>query len=238
MKLKNISLAIATFGVLALTNTTAEAAVYTINDQASGYISDAGSGNFTGIRPNTNYLVGLCNASNCLNAPGEYRDFFYFEIPKLDGPIQSATLSLPTRGVTLNQSATTTYQVTSLSIGQADLGILNFADLGTGTFYGSREYSVADAQTTQTIDLSAAALAALGNGSLTFALSGRLSSPTDFNINAPDQLLFGRSQNQISQLIITTVPVPAAMPMMLFGLSGLGLSGYRSSKKRKELAAF
>ncbi|QPK61950.1 hypothetical protein IVG45_13890 [Methylomonas sp. LL1] len=235
MKLKNISLAIGAFGVLALANTTAEAAVYTIDNQASGYVSDGG--NFTGIRPNTNYLVGLCNASNCLSAPGEYRDFFYFVIPKLDGPIASAILSIPTRGVTLNQSTTTTYQVTSLDIEQADLGPLSFAGLGTGTFYGSREYTVADASTTQTIDLSAAALAALGDGSLTFALGGRLSSPTDFTTTAPDQLLFGRSQNQISQLIITTVPLPATMPMMLFGLSGLSLSGYRSSKKRKELAA-
>jgi hypothetical protein len=225
----NNGLVAAAFGVLSFANTTAEAAVYTIGNQASGYVSDAG--NFTGIRANTNYLVGLCNADNCRSAPGEYRDFFYFVIPELDGPITSVSLTLPTRGVTLNQSSTTTYQVTSLNIEQADLGPLSFADLGTGTFYGSRDYTLADANTTQSISLSAAALDALGSGGLTFALGGRLSSPTDFSINAPDQLLFGRTQNQISQLIITTVPLPPALSMMLFGLSGIGFAGYRGSKK-------
>lgn len=222
MKVKNIASTLAAFGLLSMASTAADASVYLIDNQASGYVSVGG--NFTGIRPNTNYLVGLCNASNCQSAPGEYRNYFYFAIPTLDGAIASAELVVPTRNVTLDQSRTTTYQLTSLSIDSGSLGSTNFDELGTGTFYGSREYTLDDAQITHHIALNADAIAALGVGGLTFGLSGRLSSPTDFGINAPDQLLFGRTQRQVSQLLITTVPVPAAWSMMMIGFSGLGLA--------------
>ncbi len=228
MKVNNIASAIAACGLLSLATTAADASVYLLDNQASGYISEGG--NFTGIRPNTNYLVGLCNASNCQSAPGEYRNYFYFSIPTLDGAITSAELVIPTRNVTLDQSRTVSYQVTSLGIDSASLGSANFADLGTGTYYGNREYSIDDAQITHHIPLNADAIAALGAGGFSFGLSGRLSSPTDFGINAPDQLLFGRTQRQVSQLLITTVPVPAAWSMMLIGFSGLGFLRRRGVK--------
>ncbi len=204
------------------------ASTYVIDNEATGYVSSGG--NFTGIRPNTNYLVGLCNASNCRNSPGEYRDYFYFAIPTLDGPIASVTLDIPTRNVSLNQSPTVTYQVTSLGIEKEALGVGNFNDLGTGILYASREYSAEDAQITHNIALSAAAISALGAGGFSFGLSGRLSSPTDFDINAPDQLLFGSTQRQVTRLTITTVPVPPALSMMLLGLAGLRFTGFRRPK--------
>lgn len=228
MKPKNITSILGAIGLFSLISTAADAAVYQINNQASGYISVGG--NFTGIRPDTNYLVGLCNASNCQSAPGEYRNYFYFAIPTLDGPIASAELVIPTRNVTLDQSRTVTYQVTSLGIDSASLGTSKFEDLGTGTYYGSREYSIDDAQIVHKISLNSEAIAALGAGGLTFGLGGRLSSPTDFGINAPDQLLFGRTQRQVSQLLITTVPVPAAWTMMMIGFTGLGLIRRRTVK--------
>jgi hypothetical protein len=209
--------------------TTAQASSYTINNEASGYISSGG--NFTGIRPNTNYLVGLCDAADCIASPGEYRNFFYFAIPTLDGAITSASLVIPTRNTTLNQSPTLTFQLTSLGISEESLGIGNFSDLGTGTVYGSRVYSAADASTTQSIALNAAALSALGSGGFTFGLSGIATAPIDLDINAPDQLLFGRSQNQITQLVVTTVPVPPALGMLLLGFAGLRFAGFRGSKK-------
>jgi hypothetical protein len=102
--------------------------------------------------------------------------------------------------------------------------------LGTGSVYGSRDYTAADANTTQSIALNAAALSALGSGGFTFGLSGIAIAPIDLDINAPDQLLFGRSQNQITQLVVTTVPLPPALPMMLLGLAGLRFASIRAPK--------
>jgi hypothetical protein len=207
------------------TAATAQATIYTLNDDASGYLSSGG--NSTGIRPDTNYLVGLCDAADCISSPGEYRDYFYFAIPTLEGPISSISLVIPTRNTTLGQSPTLNFQLTSLGITEANLTTANFADLGTGTVYGGRSYSAADASTTQSISLNNAAITDLGNGGLIFGISG-IALGINTDINAPDQILFGRSQNQISQLVITTVPVPGAV--WLFGSAIAGLIGFGRRK--------
>lgn len=162
MKINIHAIVTLALGFITLVSASANASVYEINNQASGYISVGG--NFTGISPNTNYLVGLCNASNCQSAPGEYRDFFYFDIPALDGPIASVSLNLPTQGVTLNQTRTLTYQVTSLDIPSTSLANANFDQLGNGTNFGSREYSDADLNLTRSIAMNNNAIAALGAG--------------------------------------------------------------------------
>jgi hypothetical protein len=204
---------------------TAEAATYTINNLATGYVSS--QGNFTGIRPNTNYLVGLCNVDDCKSSPGEYRNFFYFEIPMLTAPITSVSLVIPTQSVTLDQSPSLTYQVTSLDIPTTTLGGGDFASLGTGVEYATRDYSVADQNVTISLALDSAAIAALGSGGITFGVSGRVTSPTDFDINAPDQVVFGYSQRSVTQLMLTTVPEPSTWAMMALGFVALSYAGCR-----------
>ncbi len=207
----------------------AQASTFTITDDASGYLSSGG--NSTGIRPNTNYLVGLCDASDCKNSPGEYRDYFYFVVPTLDGPITSVSLVLPTGTTFLIQSPSLTYDITSLGITEASLGIQNFSNLGAGTSYGSYTYTSADNGVTDSISLNAAAISDLGNGGFTFGISGAaVLNSTD--INAPDQLVFGSTQRSVTQLVITTsaVPLPPALSMLLLGFAGLRFAGFRGAK--------
>ena len=231
MKKQGIAAALAAFGVFGFISTTAQAGTYVIDDTDSGYISVGG--NFTGIRPNTNYLVGLCDANDCRRAgiAGEYRDFFYFTIPVLDAPIASATLVIPTGNTVLNQSPTLTYQVTSLGLTPGQLGPSEFSALGTGTVYGSNVYSAAEANTTQDISLDAAAISELGQGGFLFGLSGRAISAIDFTPTAPDQLVFGLTQRDVTQLVITTAPGPVP-GTGLFALAFLSLAGVTTKARR------
>jgi hypothetical protein len=243
MKRLGIGAALAVAGLFGFMSATAQAATYTINNTDSGYISSGG--NFTGIRPNTNYVVGLCDASDCRSAPGQYRDFFYFQIPTLTQPIVSATLVIPTQSTSLDQSPTLTYQVTSLGLTPSQLGngtnqsqqltpsqlAATYPSLGTGVVYGRETYSSADAYTTERISLDAAAISALGDGGFLFGVSGRAISPINFSNTAPDQLVFGYSQRSVTSLVLTTaVPEPSTWAMMLIGFAGLGFAAYRQKK--------
>jgi hypothetical protein len=227
--LKKLTLYVAMATLMMGAAKTAQATIFTLNDDASGYLSSGG--NSTGIRPDTNYLVGLCDANDCKSSPGTYSDYFYFVVPTLDGPITSVSLLLPTGSTTLNQSPSLTVQFTSIGITEENLGIQNFPNLGAGTSYGSYTYTSADNGVTDSISLNAAAMSDLGNGGITFGISGA-SSLNSTDINAPDQLVYGRTQHDVSQLIITTsaVPLPPALSMLLLGFAGLRFAGFRGAK--------
>jgi hypothetical protein len=239
MRKQGIAAVLAAFGLFLFLGGTAQAGSITIDNTYSGYINSGD--NFTGIRPNTNFLVGNCSPSDCQACPppnpsctttyGEYRNFFYFTVPMLEKPITSATLAIPTRSTILDQSPTLDYQVTSLGLTPSELGGGSFSSLGTGTVYGGHVYSAADGFTTVDISLDAAAIAALGEGGLLFGLSGRAISPIDFSVNGADQLVFGRTQGQITELIITTAPGPIP-GMGLFGLAFLSLAGVATRARR------
>jgi hypothetical protein len=123
----------------------ARADTFVLSAVAQGWILQSGTGN--GTSATNNYFAGNCSQQSCIT-PGEVRNFFEFNIPVLNGPIVSASLVLFTGtndgtrtlgvGITLSQDPTgLVYQVTSWSS-------LTFANLGTGTVYGSRTYTVAD----------------------------------------------------------------------------------------------
>src|ERR1700761_6284554 len=101
-----------------------------------------------------NYLAGFCATDDC-GTPGEHRNFFTFTIPDLDGPVSSAVLTINTGGTSFGQSPTATYQVTSLP------DTFGFDDLGTGTVFGSLDYSADSTDTDQSILLNTPALAAI-----------------------------------------------------------------------------
>jgi hypothetical protein len=193
----------------------ARADTFVLSAVAQGWILQSGTGN--GTSATNNYFAGNCSQQSCIT-PGEVRNFFEFNIPVLNGPIVSASLVLFTGtndgtrtlgvGITLSQDPTgLVYQVTSWSS-------LTFANLGTGTVYGSRTYTVADIAMVLPITLDTDALSAIGNGGIPFSVSGRVISgatlPLTFGTAAPDQFVFGGTEGVSGVLSITTVPGPIA----------------------------
>jgi hypothetical protein len=183
------------------------------------------------------YLAGNCGAGDCYT--GEFRNFFQFGIPKLDGPVLAATLLLDTRYEAMNQFPSITYQVSSLVPG------FGFSDLGTGTLYGSRTYTSADQYRVEGIALDSAALSAIrqaAGGSLT--LGGRVTSSVAFGAAQRDQLIFGRADAPQQLEIVTgyapmllsssltPVPEPTSALLLLAGLLLIILRRTKQSRDR------
>lgn len=223
------------FGALA---PSAHGSVITISDATRGYFTPSSSSG-TGIAGN-NYRAGFCPGppSGCLSGPAEFRDFFTFAIPTLDGPVISAVLTLSSAGVSTVDSPSMTYQITSIP------SVFGFSDLGTGTVYGSRVYTAADGAsspsapqgTNQSITLDAAGIAAIVSDT-TFGIGGRIttlgSSPTNEFIF--DSSGIGVCPACIVELQITTgsaVPEPGT-----YGLIAAGLAAIWTLRKMTEAGA-
>ncbi len=199
--------------------------VIVLDDATRGYFTP-GANSGTPIAVN-NYRAGFCPGppGGCNSGPAEFRDFFTFAIPQLDGPVISAVLTLSTAGVGTADSPSMTYQITSIP------SVFGFNDLGTGTVYGSRVYTQADGAsspshpegTNQSITLNAAGIAAILSNS-TFGIGGRI---TTLNTNPTMEMIFDSSGTGVCpacivQLQITTEstgPEPAT-----YGLFGAGLA--------------
>ena len=123
----------------------APAATVTFNASSQGWVNIP-----DGMNSNGNYIAGNCGLVDC--QAGEYRNFFGFSISGISGTITSAALPLNTFSTSLSQSPNIIYQLTSLG------GTFGFADLGTGTFYGSRAYSADDSFELRSIALNQAAM--------------------------------------------------------------------------------
>ena len=190
-----------------------EAATVTIDATGLGWIDQ--SGNENGSLPTNNYLAGNCGLNDC--GIGEYRNFFRFDTTSLHETMVSAVLRLNTFNMEDEQAPSLTYTITS-TVG------LTFANLGTGTVFGSRSYSDADDFKFFDIALNAAGIAAVGGND--FIISGRVTSPTLFGPAEPNQFVFGGADGW-AQLIVVTVPEPATWAMVLVGLAGLGVGARR-----------
>ena len=178
---------------------------FVLSTFGQGWINQSGTDN--GTSATNNYTAGNCATNACSSIlSGEFRNFFEFNIPVLNGPIVSASLVLSTGEISLVQDPTgLVYQVTWLSS-------LTFANLGTGTVYGSRTYTATDELADRSIALDADAISAIGNGGITFSVSGRVISgatlPLTFGGSAPNELVFGGTEGFSEVLRITTVSVP------------------------------
>jgi len=180
------------------------ASILTFDATGRGWIRSDLTSN--GVGATNNYIAGGC-------CPGhEYRNFFFFQ-PTFTGTVTAARLLLDAASY-VSPDPTETYQVTSLG---ASFG---FGDLGTGTFYGSRVFSAADAGQTVSIPLNTAAIAAIVSGQ-TFRVGGRLT--TYSGQTSQDEAVFwgsgSREQTRLElTLSDTAIPEPSS-----FALAGLGL---------------
>src|SRR5579864_4891722 len=174
---KTHSIILCTALVLAGLAENAHASVITVSDATRGYFTPSTNSGL-GLAGN-NYRAGFCPGppGGCMSGPAEFRDFFTFAIPQLDGPVVSAVLMLSTAGVSTADSPSMNYQITSIP------STFGFNDLGTGTVYGSRVYTAADGPTgpgnpegtNQSIALDVAGIAAILSNT-TFGIGGRITT--------------------------------------------------------------
>jgi len=198
----------------------------TVNASDSGWYSEFGFHNPS----NTNYITGFTGSLVT-------RSLFVFDLSSISGVIVSATLRLP-NFQSLSPDATETFAIFDVSTALATLtaggsGLTGiFADLGTGTTYGSGPTpGGVTLGTTQDFGLNAAGLAALNvalggqvalGGALT-TLSGQVLA---------NEYAFGFSQDSIPQLLLETteaVPEPGNMLIVLF----CGLAMVFASRARR-----
>ena len=184
---------------------------------------------------NGNFLTGFVgNESGVDPQNGELRSFFRFDLSGISGPVVTAAfqVTLPVNGYLSVDAGETfglfDYLLDPAVLGASPLPAGAFADLGTGTLYGSGAFTLASEGTLTTISLNAAAVAAI-NSALggQFAMGGAgtaLAQQTDQR-----ELLFGDSMDTATaQLVLgfgvledTNVPEPGAGLLVAAGLAGL-----------------
>ncbi len=178
---------------------------------------DSGNYRANGIHAQAieNHLTGLFNQV-------EYRSFFVFDLSSIAGTVNSATLRLfnpevseflhgyvsPDPTETLNIYDVTT---SAASITGNTAGLAGFADLGSGTLFGTTTVSVADNGFVVEIALNASAVSALDGGSGLFVLGGALSTVS----GTEDQHVFGFSTaafvaDHTRQLVLDVTPDPGS----------------------------
>jgi len=178
---------------------------------------------------NSNYSVGFC--INFCSPAETMRNFFVFDLSGVNDTITGATLhvfnpSNPFNGYA-SLDATETYELFSYESSVVALvgGTGSYSDLGDGTSYGTVSVSAADNGSFVDVTLNASALSDLNSATGLFALGGVISTLSG---ESRMEGVFGfSSHREVRELILATVPIPAAV--WLFG-SALGLLGWMRHK--------
>jgi hypothetical protein len=194
-------------GEIARLELTTDTGVHNLDATTRGWIQLNGTSN--GASPTNNYLAGLCGSSDsCGAGDTTHRNWFVFDlVTTAFSNILSARLLLTVpdpgggdQGVyvaggdplyTLRQVTTPISAFTSDTAGAA-----GFVDLGDGTTFGSRTYTLADQGTLPAITLNASAVAYLNT---------RIGS---------DAILGGHVDQEFAP-VAPTLPVPASSPAAL-----------------------
>jgi hypothetical protein len=209
---------------LSLVSLSTHAEILSAVDQ--GWYDDTGFHNPS----NPNYLAG----TDYTFALHEYRNFFVFDLSAFNGHVATATLRL-TNPHALSFDSSETFALFDVSTSVAALtggtgGLAAFADLGSGTSYGSVDvdYPNGSSQTNPVdVSLNAAGLAYL-NANLggIVAFGGALTTLVRDEL-ALWQNMFGDTTNPdccTPQLILSPSPIPIPPAVWLFG-SALGVMG-------------
>jgi hypothetical protein len=216
-----------------------------INATDSGFWDDTG---FSGDASFSNYIAGTWQYTPPVGAAYDVlsRNFFVFDLTILRdiaNPVTSATLRIHAGNVKAGGNYSlwdVTSSIPTLRQPPNPLNPAVFADLGTGTTYGSKVLTTSDKFTNLEITLNSAALASINavnaNGKCTVAPSVECLWALGGNLahDNRDEFAFGFSGNLARQLIYSTEPIPAVpvpAAIWLFGTALIGLVGF--GKRRK-----
>jgi hypothetical protein len=183
------------------------------------------------------FLTGLLFGS-------EHRSFLVFDLSSITGTISAATMRLfnpevsPFQHGYVSPDPTETLTFYDVTAAAADLtgntaGVAGFADLGSGTLYGTTTVSAADNGTVIEIALNNAAVGDLNAATGLFAFGGALPS-----IDGPaDQYVFGFSMvdfvaDHTRQLVLEIADIPEPSLILLAGIAAAGLMVRRARRRR------
>lgn len=196
-----------------------QAVTLTLPAVESGWYQSIDGGNNAG---SSNYLVGSFPPIEGFSPMGHHNYFAFDLAPLLGLTINSARLELynqvngfgsvnPSEIFVLHDVSTPVADLIAPQSGRLDI----YADLGTGSVYGSKVVSAADNGTILMIDLNATAIDAMSAGGL-FAIGGELSGVE----SGPDnRFVFGFSHNPpfVKQLVLDVAAVPEPSSFILLG---------------------
>jgi len=184
-----------------------------LNKLGDSQIVDSGWYGDTGVHwvDNTNYIVGACSVCVQFGVPEFYRNWFVIDLAGFTAPVTTLTLTLYSFDVT-SAGTYTLWDVTRGDIALLPLESTDrtdiYADLGTGTPYGSFSYQLGDANGYRTLELNSDGLA-------------------DLN----DAIEHHYAQWAIGGSFEPTAPIPEPETYALM-LAGLGLVGWMARRRK------
>ncbi len=185
---------------------------------------------------NDNYITG--------NSSDNFRSFFSFDLSSISGTVTSATFEvrryLQSGAVTLSLFDVTTPAATLITTRNGVSSPSIFADLGSGTSYGS--FAVATGVSTDILSfaLNAAAISDINThiGVNYFSIGGAVLNGGTIFSSSNDEPggSFGSGANSVQRLVlnvgqVSAVPEPATLALFVAGLLGLGTMRRRHKVK-------
>jgi hypothetical protein len=211
-----------TVALLSICRVTTVAAPLTLDALDSGHYNPGGI-----------HAINIQNHLTGVFAGTELRSFFAFDLSSVNGTITSATMRLFNPFVSQFQPGYSspdpaeTLNIYDVSTPAAEIiagagRAAGFADLGSGTLYGTRVMSAADNGTVVEIVLNNAALTGLNSSDGLFVLGGALGS-----LGTGDQFVFGHSMAAFvpdhTRQLVLDVASPEIPEPSTIGLAAAGL---------------